>query len=480
MGAGGSSVGRDCFQRKVDDRPGADKPAEESDPGAWRYNELSPLPLAASTRRRFSYQKAPSGGGPGGRGMQVVYGRCAGLDVHKKTVSACVSVCEAEGKKQQQMRVFGTFTSDLLALADWLAEHQVTHVAMEATGVYWRPVWAVLEGRFQQMLVNPQHIKAVPGRKTDAKDCEWIADLLQHGLLKGSFVPPVPIQDLRDLTRYRAELRQSQNRVANRIQKFLEQANLKLASVASNALGVSGRQILEAIIAGEENAEQLAKLARGRLRNKIPELEQALQGRVRDHHRFLLAEYLDEWEALGQRITRMEAEIDKHIRPFEQAVALWETIPGVEHVTACNLVAEIGVDMNQFQTAQHLASWAALCPGNHESAGKRKSGKTRDGNRWLRRTLCQAAWAVTRKKNCYLSAQFKRLAARRGVKRAVTAVAHTMLIIGYHMLKTGKPYHELGGDYLEQINKDQLQRYFVKRLQRLGLTVTVEAAPQAA
>jgi transposase len=412
--------------------------------------------------------------------MQVVYARCAGLDVHKKTVSACVSVCEAEGKKRQQMRVFGTFTSDLLALADWLAEHQVTHVAMEATGVYWRPVWAVLEGQFQQMLVNPQHIKAVPGRKTDAKDCEWIADLLQHGLLKGSFVPPAPIQDLRDLTRYRAELRQSQNRVANRIQKFLEQANLKLASVASNALGVSGRQILEAIIAGEENAEQLAKLARGRLRNKIPELAQALEGRVRDHHRFLLAEYLDEWEVLGQRIARMEAEIDKQIRPFEQAVALWETIPGVEHVTACNLVAEIGVDMNQFQTAQHLASWAALCPGNHESAGKRKSGKTRDGNRWLRRTLCQAAWAVTRKKNCYLSAQFKRLAARRGVKRAVMAVAHTMLIIGYHMLKTGKPYHELGGDYLEQINKDQLQRYFVKRLQRLGLTVTVEAAPEAA
>jgi transposase len=412
--------------------------------------------------------------------MQVVYARCAGLDVHKKTVSACVSVCEAEGKKRQQMRVFGTFTSDLLALADWLAEHQVTHVAMEATGVYWRPVWAVLEGQFQQMLVNPQHIKAVPGRKTDAKDCEWIADLLQHGLLKGSFVPPAPIQDLRDLTRYRAELRQSQNRVANRIQKFLEQANLKLASVASNALGVSGRQILEAIIAGEENAEQLAKLARGRLRNKIPELAQALEGRVRDHHRFLLAEYLDEWEVLGQRIARMEAEIDKQIRPFEQAVALWETIPGVEHVTACNLVAEIGVDMNQFQTAQHLASWAALCPGNHESAGKRKSGKTRDGNRWLRRTLCQAAWAVTRKKNCYLSAQFKRLAARRGVKRAVMAVAHTMLIIGYHMLKTGKPYHELGGDYLEQINKDQLQRYFVKRLQRLGLTVTVETAPEAA
>lgn len=412
--------------------------------------------------------------------MQVVYARCAGLDVHKKTVSACISVCEAGGGKQQQTRVFGTFTSDLLALADWLKEHGVTHVAMEATGVYWRPVWAVLEGQFQQMLVNPQHIKAVPGRKTDAKDCEWIADLLQHGLLKGSFVPPTPIQDLRDLTRYRAELRQSQNRVANRIQKFLEQANLKLSSVASNALGVSGRQMLEAIIAGQDNPEQLAKLARGKLKSKIPQLEQALEGRVRDHHRFLLAQYLDEWEALGQRITRIEAEIDKQIRPFEPAVALWQTIPGVDRVTACNLVAEVGVDMNQFPTAQHLASWSALCPGNHESAGKRKSGKTRDGNKWLRRSLCQAAWAVTRKKDCYLSAQFKRLASRRGVKRAVMAVAHTMLIIGYHMLKTGHGYQELGGDYLERINKDQLQRYYTKRLQRLGLKVTVEALPQAA
>lgn len=412
--------------------------------------------------------------------MQVVYQRCAGLDVHKKTVSACVSVCEPDGGKQQQVRVFGTFTRDLLALADWLKEHGVSHVAMEATGVYWRPIWAVLEGQFEQMLVNPQHIKAVPGRKTDAKDCEWIADLLQHGLLKGSFVPPTEIQDLRDLTRYRAELRQSQNRVANRIQKFLEQANIKLSSVASDVLGVSGRQMLEAIVAGQDDAEQLANLARGKLRTKIAELEQALEGRVREHHRFLLAEYLDEWEELGRRITRMEAEIDKQIRPFEQAASLWQTIPGVDHVTACNLVAEIGVNMNQFPTAGHLASWAAICPGNHESAGKSKCGKTRDGNKWLRRTLCQAAWAVTRKKNCYLSAQFRRLAARRGVKRAVMAVAHTMLVIGYHMLKTGQSYHELGGNYLEQINKDQLQRYFVKRLQRLGLKVTVEPVPQTA
>ena len=469
----------ECIRNQVVRFSGADKPAEESGREAWRHNELSPLSMTVSTRGRLSIQKASSGRIPGGRTMQVVYARCAGLDVHKKTVSACISVCDGENK-QQQIRVFGTFTRDLVALVDWLKEHRVTHVAMEATGVYWRPVWAVLEGHVEQMLVNPQHIKAVPGRKTDAKDCEWIADLLQHGLLKGSFVPPTPIQDLRDLTRYRAELRQSQNRVANRLQKFLEQANLKLSSVASDALGVSGRKMLEAIIAGEDNPEQLAQLARGRLKSKRAALEQALEGRVRDHHRFMLAEYLDEWEALGERIRRIEAEIDKQIRPFETAVALWQTIPGIERVTACNLVAEIGVEMHQFPTAQQLASWAGLCPGNHESAGKRKSGRTRDGAKWLRRSLCQAAWAVTRKKNCYLSAQFKRLAARRGVKRAVVAVAHSMLIIAYQMLKTGCSYHELGGNYLEQINKDQLQRYFVKRLQRLGLKVTVETVPEAA
>jgi transposase len=412
--------------------------------------------------------------------MQVVSVCCAGLDVHKETVSVCISRCEADGKKRQQMRVYGTFTRDLLALVDWLKENGVTHVAMEATGVYWRPVWAVLEGHFQQMLVNPQHIKAVPGRKTDAKDCEWIADLLQHGLLKGSFVPPTPIQDLRDLTRYRIELRQSQNRVANRLQKFLEQANVKLGSVASDVLGVSGRRLLEAIIAGQDNPEQRAQLARGRLKSKTAELAQALTGRVRDHHRFLLAEYLDEWEALEQRIQRIEAEIDQRIRPFEPAVALWQTIPGVDRVTACHPVAEIGVDMHPFPTAQHLASWAALCPGNHESAGKRKSGKTRAGSKWLRRTLCQAAWAVTRKKNCYLATQFKRLAARRGVKRAAIAVAHSILIIGYHLLKTGQSYQELGGNYLEQIHKDQLQRYYMKRLQRRGLQVSVSPLPEGA
>ncbi len=411
--------------------------------------------------------------------MQVVYARCAGLDVHQKTVSACASICEPSGKKRQQVRVFASFTADLLLLTDWLREQGVTHVAMEATGVYWRPVWAVLEGQFEQLLVNPQHMKAVPGRKTDRKDCEWIADLLQHGLLKGSFVPPSRIQDLRDLTRYRVGLRQSQSRAANRIQKLLEQANLKLSSVASDALGVSGRHMLEAVIQGQESAEQLAHLARGKLKAKIPQLVQALEGRVRPHHRFMLAEFLAEWDWFEEKIVRLEEEIERQIRPFEQAIVLWQTMPGVDHITACCLVAEIGVDMNQFPTAQQLASWAAICPGNRESAGKRKSGKTRDGNKWLRRTLCQAAWAVSRKKSCYLSSQFKRIAARRGPKRALVAVAHSMLVIGYHMLKTGHGYHELGGNYLDQINKEQLQRHFMKRLHKLGFKVTLEPLPEA-
>ncbi len=408
--------------------------------------------------------------------MEVVHERCAGLDVHKKSVFGCAIWPGEKGVKQQEIRSFGTMTAELLQLADWLRERGVTHVAMEATGVYWRPVWAVLEGQFELMLVNPHHIKAIPGRKTDAKDSEWIADLLQHGLLRGSFVPPPEIQDLRDLTRYRTELVQTQNAVDNRIQKLLEQCNIKLSSVASDTLGVSGRMMIEAIIGGEEDPGRLADLAQRALRKKIPELRLALAGRVREHHRFLLKEFLDEWKALEKRIRRIEEEIDKRIAPFEKAVGLWESIPGVDHVSACNLVAEVGVNMAQFPSAHHLASWAAVCPGNNQSAGKRLTGTTRDGNKWLRRTLCQVAWAVTRKKDCYLSAQFKRLAARRGVKRAVMAVAHSMLIIGYAMLKTGRTYQELGGGYLEQINKEQLQRYFVKRLQRLGLTVSIAPA----
>jgi transposase len=408
--------------------------------------------------------------------MQVLHAHCAGLDVHKKSVYGCAIWLQANGQKKQEVRSFGTVTAELLKLSDWLRQHGVTHVAMEATGVYWRPVWAVLEGQFELILVNPQHIQAVPGRKTDTKDCEWIADLLQHGLLKASFVPPMPIQDLRDLTRYRAELMQAQNKVANRIQKLLEQCNIKLSSVASNTLGVSGRAMIEAIISGEDDSGRLAALARQRLRAKIPELRLALAGRVRDHHRFMLREFLDEWKALGVRVTRMDEEIERRIVPFSETVTLWQSIPGVDRVTACTLVAELGVNVEQFPSAHHLASWAGVCPGNNQSAGKRFSGKTRQGNKWLRRILCQAAWAVTRKKDCYLSAKFKRLVARRGLKRALMAVAHKMLIIAYTILKTGHSYHELGSSYMDEINKNQLQRHLVRRLERLGLKVILQPA----
>lgn len=408
--------------------------------------------------------------------MQVLHERCAGLDVHKKSIYGCAIWFDENGNRREEVRSFGAVRAELLKLADWLKQHRVTHGAMEATGVYWRPVWAVLEGQFELMLVNPQHIKRVPGRKTDVQDSQWLADLLQHGLVPGSFVPPTDIQDLRDLTRYRASLTQAQNRVSNRIQKVLEQANIKLSSVASDTLGVSGQLMIEAIIAGEDDAERLADLAKRRLRQRIPELQTALRGRVRDHHRFLLKEYLDEWKAIGERISRVEKEIDRRIGPFEHAVTMWQTIPGIDRVTAWSLVAEIGVNMGQFPTAQHLASWAGVCPGQNESAGKRMSATTRDGDRWLRRSLCQASWAASHKKNCYFSGQFKRIAARRGVKRALMAVAHALLIVAYTMLKTGTSYRELGAGYLEQIHKDQLQKYFVRRLERLGLTVSVQPA----
>lgn len=408
--------------------------------------------------------------------MQVVYPRCAGLDVHKKDIYGCTVVMDERGKKHQEIRRFGAMTRDLLDLADWLKGHGVTQVAMEATGVYWRPVWAVLEGQFELLLVNPHHVHALPGRKTDAKDCEWLADLLQHGLLRSSFVPPTDIQDLRDLTRYRVELTQAQSRVANRIQKVLEQANIKLSSVASDTLGVSGQQMIEAIINGEDDPNHLADLAKRRLRQRIPDLQLALSGKVRDHHRFLLKEHLSEWKALSERIARVEEEIDRRIIPFGQAVTRWKTIPGVDHVTACSLVAELGVNMDQFPSPQHLASWAGICPGHNESAGKRMSGTMRDGNRWLRRTLCQAAWAASRKKNSYLSSQFKRLAVRRGIKRALMAVAHSILIIAYSMMKKAKSYEEIGGDYFDRINKSQLQNHLIRRLQQLGVTVTVQPA----
>ena len=409
--------------------------------------------------------------------MQVVHEVCCGLDVHKKGVTACV--LWASGRRRQT-RAFGTFTRELLELGDWLRACGVTHVAMESTGVYWKPVWNLLEGLFEVLLVNAQHIKAVPGRKTDQKDSEWIADLLQHGLLRASFVPPTPIRELRDLTRYRASLAQEINRIANRIQKVLEDANIKLASVATDTLGASGRAMLEAMVKGEQDSQRLAEMAQGKLRNKIPELQEALQGRVSRHHRFLLRELLDHLYFVESKMQRVEQEVAERLGPFQSEVARLCTIPGVDRVTAWGLLAEIGLSMKQFPDAQHLASWAGLCPGSHESAGKRKSGKIRKGSLWLRRCLCQGAWAVSTKKNNYLSALYRRLAARRGSKRATIAVAHKLLVIAYHILRDGTCYSDLGADHFDRLNPEGLRRRLTKRLEGLGFKVTLEPLAQVA
>ncbi len=404
--------------------------------------------------------------------MEVVYPRCCGLDVHKETVVACVLYIE-QGRKRKQIRRFTTMTRDLLALADWLRQFGSTHVAMESTGVYWKPVWNVLIGQFELLLVNAEHIKKVPGRKTDVKDCEWIADLLQHGLLRGSFVPDESIRDLRDLTRYRATLMQEQSRVASRIQKVLEDANIKLAAVASDVLGVSSRAMLEAIVAGEEDVQRLAELARRRLRQKMPELRLALEGKVREHHRFVLRQLLDQLRFLEGKVSELERRIEDQISPFAQAVALWDTIPGVDKLMAWTLVAETGGRMERFASARQLASWSGLCPGNHESAGKRRSGKTRKGNVWLRRALTQAAWAAAHTKNTYLASRFRRIAARRGVKRAAIALAHKILVLAYYTLRQNCPYRDLGGNYFDRLNAEGLKRSLIHRLERLGHRVVL-------
>lgn len=337
-----------------------------------------------------------------------------------------------------------------------------------------KPVWNLLEGPFEVLLVNAQHIKAVPGRKTDQKDSEWIADLLQHGLLRASFVPPTPTRELRDLTRYRASLAQEINRIANRVQKVLEDGNIKLASVATDTLGASGRAMLEAIVNGEQDNQRLAELAQGKLRNKIPELERALEGRVTPHHRFLLRELLDHLYLVESKMRRIEPEVEERLRPFQSEVVRRCTIPGVDRVTAWGLLAEIGLDMKQFPDVRHLGSGAGLGPGSHESAGKRKSGKIRKGNLWLRRCLCQAAWAVSTKKNNYLSALYRRLAARRGVKRATIAVAHNLLAIAYYILRDQTCYQDLGPDYFDRRNPEGLRRRLTRRLEGLGFKVTLE------
>jgi transposase len=401
----------------------------------------------------------------------IVHRRCCGLDVHKDQIAACVRWAEDNGEIEQETRVFGTTTEQLRSMGDWMRGHGVQLVAMESTGVYWRPVWNVLEGDFELKLANSQHIRNIPGKKTDKKDGAWIAKLLQHDLVPASFVPDTRIQELRELTRARARLVQEKTAVANRIQDVLENANIKLASVASDILGRSGRAMLEAIMGGESDPTRLADLAKAQLRGKIQRLRLALEGRIREHHRFSLRQLMDHLEFLEGKIFIIEEELRRRSQPYEEAIQLWMTIPGVRWLIAVTLVAEIGVDMQQFPSAAQLASWVGVCPGNNESGGKRKSGKTRKGSVWLRRALCEAAWAASRTKNTYLAAQYRRLAAKRGQKRASLAVAHSILVIAYHLLKNKVPYHELGGDYFDRIRTAGLKRYYLKRLEQLGVSV---------
>jgi len=411
--------------------------------------------------------------------MDTLYPHCAGLDVHKGNVVVCVRHLLPGGHVRQEVRTFATTTAALLALADWLGAEGVTHVAMESTGVYWKPVFHILEEAFTVLLVNAQHLKQVPGRKTDVKDCQWIAQLLQHGLLKASFIPPAPIRELRDLTRHRSQIVGEKTRAANRLQKVLEDANIKLASVASDVLGKSGRAMIRALCDGETDPVQLAELAQGRLRNKQAPLEAALLGRVTDHHRFLLKLLLHQVEQLEGLLQELEERIEETMRPFGDPLALLLTIPGVGLLVAMTLLAELGADLKTFPSARHLASWAGMCPGNHRSAGRQRSGRTGKGSRWLRATLIQAAWAACRKKDGYLAAQFRRLVGRRGPKRAILAVAHSLLRIIYAVLKSGTPYEDLGADWFDRQNSKRLTERLVKRLESLGHKVSLEPAAEA-
>lgn len=412
--------------------------------------------------------------------MDTIYQRCCGMDIHKKVVVACLITPGPKGKPRKEIRSFGTMTPDLLELSDWLTAAGCTHVAMESTGVYWKPIYNILEGTFELLLVNAQHIKTVPGRKTDAKDCEWIAELLQHGLLRGSFVPQQEERELREVTRYRSSLVRERTAEINRLQKTLEGANIKLASVASEVTGVSGRAILKALVAGNTDATALAQLAKGQLRNKIPQLERALVGQFGPHQRFLVAQQLAHIDFLDQAIDEVGKEVREGMRPFEAELAHLDTIPGVGPWTAEVIVAEIGADMSRFPSAGHLSSWAGMCPGNNESAGKRKSGKTRKGSKWLRVALTEAAYAAGRGKGTYLSSQYHRLAARRGRKKAAIAVGHTILVIAYHILKEHTAYQDLGPDYFDHRQSTRLRTRLLNRLKGLGYDVSLTPLPQAA
>lgn len=405
--------------------------------------------------------------------MDIVHQRCCGLDIHKRTVAACLIVPGPDGKPKKEIRSFSTMTGDLLGMADWLQRAGCTHVAMESTGVYWKPIYNLLEDRFNLLLVNTKHLKMVPGRKTDVKDSAWIAELLRVGLLQASFVPERAERELRELTRYRSSLVRERSAEVNRLQKTLEGANIKLASVASDVMGVSGRAMLDALVAGTTDAATLAQLAKRQLRKKIPELERALVGRFGSHQCFLVAEQLAHIDFLDERIQRVSQEIHERMRPFEPLIALLDTIPGVDRWTAEVLLAEIGFDMSRFPSADHLASWAGMCPGNRESAGKRKSGRTRKGSPWLRVALTEAAHAAGHGKT-YLASQLHRLIPRIGLKKAAIAVGHSILIIVYHVLTHRQPFKDLGALYFDHRHRASLEQRLIRRLEALGNKVTIE------
>jgi transposase len=440
--------------------------------------------------------------------LRIVVKRGAGLDVHKKTVAATRMRVNDDERMVWETKTFGTMTADLLELADWLSDWECTHVAMESTADYWKPVFNILEGNFQVLLVNAQHVKHVPGRKTDAKDSEWLAELLIHGLLKPSFIPPKPQRELREMTRYRSTLIRDRARVVNRVQKQLEGMNIKLAAVATDVMGVSGRAMLQEIIADRLTPQEMAELARGRLRNKMPELEKALTGIVGPQQRKVLALQLEHIDFLDEQVEELSAEIRRHMQgmdplppngdeavgshgsqetegrelpppmSYEQAIILLDTIPGVNQRVAETVVAELGVDMRRFATPEQAAAWTGIAPGNNESGGKRYSGRTRKGNQALRSALIQAAWAAVRKKDIYLRAKYERLVVRRGKKRAIVAVAHSILKSMWHMLAYHVPYHDLGSDYFDKRRKESKLNYHLRQLQKLGYSAQIQ--PQSA
>ena len=408
--------------------------------------------------------------------MDTLVERCAGLDVHKDSVTACVRVPDGHSGRQAKTRTFPTTTAGLVLLGEWLASFEVTRVGMESTGCYWKPVWYVLEDQAECWLLNAAHMRNVPGRKTDVADAAWIAQLVEHGLVRPSFVPPRPIRELRDLTRYRKTQIQERGREVQRLDKVLQDAGIKLSSVAADVLGVSGRAMLEALVAGSHDPQVLAALAKGRLRTKLPALREALTGRFRtEHHGLLVAQILAHIDYLDETIALLSRRIEELIAPFCEQVALLDTIPGVDKRAAEVIVAEIGVDMAQFPSAAHLASWAGVCPGNNESAGKHRSGRTRKGSKWLGGCLSEVAKAASRTKGTYLNAQYHRIRGRRGPGKATMAVAHSVLVIADHVLDQSVPYQELGEDYLQQRQSaEHYQRQLVRQLERLGHKVTLE------